>query len=102
MNSKLVNITVANILTRFILSNIQKINKSIIPLFQVILSNISIYHLGPENTFSLLINEEWLRLIKERRYFYYQQLRHIITNCLKSILKAASVLEIIGIAINNN
>lgn len=40
--------------------------------------------------------------MKGEKCFYYQQPRHIIANYPKSIIKAISVVEIAGIAIDNS
>ena len=80
----------------------QIINRSIPFSPQTILSSTSAYCLRPKNTFSPLTNEERLRLMKERRCFYCRQPGHTMANCLKSITKATSVMEIAGIAIDNS
>lgn len=40
--------------------------------------------------------------MKREKCFYYQQPRHIIANYPTSIIKAISVVEIAGIAIDNS
>ena len=61
LNTKSANIKIANISTRFFS-----------PLSQTILLNINGYHLKLGNIFSPLTNNEWLKLMKERRCFYYK------------------------------
>ena len=64
-NIKPANTKVANTPTRFILST-----RFVPPLSQTISSSTSGYRPKPGNTFSLLTNKEWLKLIKEGKCFY--------------------------------
>ena len=64
------------------------------PFIYIILVIIIIYYLKLENIFLLLNNKNWLKLIKEKRYFYYQKLRHTKASFSKIIIRIVIISKI--------
>ena len=96
-NTKPVNTKVANTSTRFILST------RFVPfLSQTTSLSISSYCLKPGNIFSPFTNEEWLKLMKERRCYYCQQPGYTTANWPRNIIKKTLIAEIAGTTINNS